>query len=202
MPRCDWVTADPLYIEYHDREWGVAVHDDRRLFEMLILEGAQAGLSWLTILRRRESYRRAYDGFDPAAMAQWDEARLAALLTEPGIIRNRLKVAAARDNARACLEVMAEFGGFAKFIWSFVDGQPRQNDWRTSAEIPAATPRSERMSRELRRRGFRFVGPTICYAFMQAVGMVNDHLTDCFRYQEITKAGGANLSTLTGARRP
>ncbi|MEN8136607.1 MAG: DNA-3-methyladenine glycosylase I [Thermodesulfobacteriota bacterium] len=188
MKRCDWVPTDnKIYLDYHDREWGVAVHDDLRLFEMLILEGAQAGLSWLTILKRRETYRLAYDGFDPLKMARWDEAKVVELLKDPGIIRNKLKVAAAITNGAAYLQVVAEFGSFAEFIWSFVGGRPIQNSWQTIKQIPATTAESDQMSKELKRRGFKFVGSTICYAFMQAVGMVNDHLVGCFRYESIKK---------------
>lgn len=185
MNRCGWCCDDPLYIQYHDEEWGVPQHDDRRLFEMLILEGAQAGLSWLTVLRKRPHYRRAFDNFDPERIARYDDARIAALLADPGIVRNRLKVTAAVANARAWLAVREAFGTVDAYIWRFVGGQPRVNAWRTLSEIPAATAESRAMSRDLRKRGFRFVGPTICYAFMQAVGMVNDHLVDCFRYGEV-----------------
>jgi DNA-3-methyladenine glycosylase I len=184
-PRCAWVGDDPLYCAYHDAEWGVPSHDDRILLEFLILEGAQAGLSWITILRKRESYRRAFDGFDAEAIARYDDRKIAALLSDTGIVRNRLKVAAAVANARAFREVRDEFGSFDAFIWRFVGGRPRLNQWRTLAEVPPATKESLAMSRELLRRGFRFVGPTICYAFMQAVGMVNDHTTDCFRHAEL-----------------
>ncbi|MBU0482478.1 MAG: DNA-3-methyladenine glycosylase I [Proteobacteria bacterium] len=184
MKRCTWVTDDPLYIDYHDREWGVPVHNDRKLFEMLLLEGAQAGLSWLTVLKRRENYRIAYDDFDPVKIAAWDNGKIAALLENPGIIRNRLKVASAVINARACLKVSEEFGSFDAFLWSFVNGRPIRNSWREMGQIPPTTPESDRMSKELKRRGFKFVGSTICYAFMQAVGMVNDHLVDCFRYEK------------------
>ena len=186
MKRCAWVTANEAYIAYHDTEWGVPVHDDRKLFEMLILEGAQAGLSWLTVLKRREAYRQAYDGFDPLKIAQWDQEKIGSLLQNPGIIRNRLKIEAARTNAEAFL-LTAEFGSFASFIWSFVSGRPICNSWENIKEIPATTPESETMSRELKKRGFKFVGPTICYAFMQAVGMVNDHTVDCFRHKALTK---------------
>jgi DNA-3-methyladenine glycosylase I len=181
MKRCAWVTDDPLYIKYHDMEWGVPLHEDTKLFEMLILEGAQAGLSWLTILKRRETYRIAYDGFDPAKIARWNSTKIDQLLQDPGIIRNRLKVESAIINARAYLKVTDEFKSFDEFIWSFVDGRPIQNSWHEIGQIPATTAESERMSKELKRRGFKFVGSTICYAFMQAVGMVNDHVTDCFR---------------------
>ena len=185
MKRCDWVTDDQDYLDYHDREWGVVVHDDRKLFEMLLLEGAQAGLSWLTILRRRQTYRIAYDDFDPVSIAGWDEKKIAKLLQDPGIIRNKLKVEAARINARVFLEIVEEFGSFDKFIWSFIGGKPLCNSWQRVDQIPANTPESDRMSKELKKRGFKFVGSTICYAFMQAVGMVNDHLVSCFRYAEI-----------------
>lgn len=184
-PRCPWRGMDDLYIAYHDQEWGVPVHDDRRLFEFLILEGAQAGLSWRTILGRRDAYRRAFAGFDPEQVARFDEAHVAALMADPGIIRNRAKIEAAVANARAFLAVMEAFGTFDAYIWRFVDGRPRINAWRRLEEVPDTTPESEAMSRDLRRRGFRFVGPTICYAFMQAVGMVNDHLVSCFRYREL-----------------
>ena len=188
MKRCDWgPTENKVYLDYHDREWGVVVHDDLKLFEMLILEGAQAGLSWLTILKRRETYRLAYDGFDPVKMAQWDGAKVAELLKDPGIIRNKLKVAAAMINAEAYLRVVEEYGSFDEFIWSFVGGRPIQNSWQTIEQIPATTAESDQMSKELKRRGFKFVGSTICYAFMQAVGMVNDHLVGCFRYESIRK---------------
>lgn len=182
--RCAWA-ATLLGIAYHDAEWGVPLHDDRTLFEFLVLEGAQAGLSWELILRRRESYRTAFDGFDPATVAAYDDAKVAELLADPGIVRNRQKVAAAIGNARAFLQTQQEFGTFDAYIWGFVNGAPVRNAWRTLDEVPAKTPQSEAMSRDLRRRGFRFVGPTICYAFMQATGMVNDHTTDCFRYAQV-----------------
>lgn len=180
--RCPWATDDPLYIAYHDREWGVPLHDDRALFEFLVLEGAQAGLSWLTILRKRENYRRAFDGFDPAAVARFDEARVAALLDDPGIIRNRLKINAAVGNARAFLKVQDEFGSFAAYMWAFVGGRPIVNRWESLRQVPAQTAESRALSQDLKRRGFSFVGPTIMYAHMQAVGMVNDHLVGCFRH--------------------
>ena len=180
--RCPWCGSDPLYISYHDNEWGAPLHDERRLFEMLTLEGAQAGLSWLTILRKREGYRRAFAGFDPQLVAEFDDADVARLLADPGIVRNRLKVASAISNARAVLEVQARYGSLDEFLWRFVDGVPIRNSWRSMAEIPARTPLSDVMSKELKRHGFRFVGSTICYAHMQATGMVNDHLTGCFRY--------------------
>jgi DNA-3-methyladenine glycosylase I len=183
--RCPWCGSDQLYMDYHDHEWGVPLHDDRRLFEMLTLEGAQAGLSWLTILRKREGYRRAFAGFDPERVAAFNDDDVARLLADPGIVRNRLKVASAISNARAVLEVKARYGSLDAFLWSFVDGKPIRNRWRTLAEIPARTPLSDVMSRELKRHGFRFVGSTICYAHMQATGMVNDHLTSCFRHGSI-----------------
>ena len=182
--RCPWCGSDPLYISYHDHEWGVPLHDERRLFEMLTLEGAQAGLSWLTILRKREGYRRAFAGFDPQAVAEFGEADVARLLADPGIVRNRLKVASTISNARAVLEVQARYGSLDAFLWGFVDGAPIRNSWRSMSEIPASTPLSDAMSRELKRHGFRFAGTTICYAHMQATGMVNDHLTGCFRYDQ------------------
>lgn len=182
LPRCSWVDLDdPLYVAYHDEEWGVPLHDDRRLFEMLILEGAQAGLSWITVLRRRESYRRAFDHFDPVKIARYGDAKVAKLLADPGIIRNRAKVAATVQNARAYLQVVEETGSFDYFLWGLVGGKPRINQWRSLKEVPAETEDSKAMSKELRRRGFTFVGPTICYAFMQAVGMVDDHTVDCFK---------------------
>lgn len=183
--RCAWAGDDPLYVAYHDTEWGVPVRDPRLLFEFLLLEGAQAGLSWITVLRKRAHYRVAYDGFEPELIARWDDARRAALLADPGIIRNRAKVEAAVVNARAWLELQQ--GGIdpVAWLWSFVDGRPLQNAWRTLAEVPAVTSAAEAMSKALRARGFKFVGPTICYAFMQAVGMVNDHTVDCPRHAEI-----------------
>jgi DNA-3-methyladenine glycosylase I len=187
--RCPWCGSDPLYVAYHDEEWGVPVVDDRKLFEKLILEGAQAGLSWITVLRRRESYRRAFEGFDPVKLAAWGEDEVAARLADPGIIRNRLKVESAVSNARAWLEHFPGDGELAAFLWSFVDGAPVQNRPASLADLPAETPASRAMSRELKRRGFRFVGPTICYAFMQSMGMVNDHLVGCFRHAEL--AGGS-----------
>jgi len=187
--RCPWPGSDPLYQDYHDREWGAPLHDDRRLFEFLTLEGAQAGLAWITILRKRDGYRQAFAGFDPAVVARFDGERVAQLLTDPGIVRNRLKVESTVSNARAFLKVQEEFGSFAAYMWRFVEGRPRQNAWRSLAEVPASTPQSDAFSRDLKQRGFRFVGTTICYAHMQAVGMVNDHLVDCFRWREL--GGGA-----------
>lgn len=183
--RCEWAGTDPVYVSYHDHEWGVPVHDDRRLFEFLILEGAQAGLSWSTILNKRDNYRRAFAGFEPAVVAAFDDAKSAELLADPGIVRNRLKVKAAVTNARAFLVVQEEFGSFDAYVWQFVGGQPVQNRWTRLGEIPAETDESRALSKDLKRRGFTFVGPTICYAFMQAVGMVNDHITTCFRYAEL-----------------
>lgn len=188
--RCAWAGSDPLYVAYHDREWGAPVHDDRALFEFLILEGAQAGLSWSTILKKRDAYRAAFDGFDPARVAAYDDAKIAALLADPGIVRNRLKIHAAVRNAKAFLAVQTEFGSFDAYIWGFVAGRPRQNAWRTMAELPAETDASRAMSKDLQHRGFTFVGPTICYAFMQAVGLVNDHVVECFRFQELGGAAG------------
>ena len=181
--RCAWAGDDPLYVAYHDEEWGVPTHEDTHLFEMLLLEGAQAGLSWITILRKRENYRAAFDNFDAQAIAAYDEAKFAELLANPGIVRNRLKVRAFTKNAQAFLRVQEEFGSFDAYIWHFVDGAPVINHWATLADVPAATPASQAMSKDLKRRGFTFVGPTICYAFMQACGMVNDHTTDCYLKQ-------------------
>ena len=178
--RCGWAESAPDYARYHDREWGVPVHDDRLLFEFLILEGAQAGLSWETILNKRENYRRVFDGFDPRRVAAYGDPKVAQLLADPGIVRNRLKVNSAVGNANAFLAVQKEVGSFDAYIWSFTGGETIQNRWKSLAEIPALTPKAEAMSKDLKIRGFRFVGPTICYAFMQAVGMVNDHITDCF----------------------
>ena len=183
--RCRWAGSDPDYINYHDREWGVPVHDDRLLFEFLILEGSQAGLSWITILKRRTGYRRAFAGFDPALVAAFDHQKQAELLLDSGIIRNRLKIAAAISNARAFLEVQAEFGSFDRYLWRFVDDQPLQNAWQDPSQVPASTPLADTISKDLKKRGFRFVGPTICYALMQAVGLVNDHTVDCFRWKEL-----------------
>lgn len=183
--RCAWAGCDPLYRDYHDLEWGVPVHDDSLLFEFLTLEGAQAGLSWITILRKREAYRQAFAGFDPVVVATFDDRRQAELLTNAGIIRNRLKIDSTISNAGAFLRVQQEFGSFDKYLWRFVDGKPIQNRWDSLAQVPASTPLSDALSRDLKKRGFRFAGSTICYAFMQAVGMVNDHTADCFRWQEL-----------------
>jgi DNA-3-methyladenine glycosylase I len=188
--RCAWAGNDVLYQSYHDIEWGVPLHEDQRLFEFLILEGAQAGLSWITILRKRENYRAAFDNFDVNRVAAYDANKIESLLQDAGIVRNRLKVAAAIVNAQKFLEVQDEFGSFDQFIWQFVGGKVRQNIWRSHAEIPARTIESDAMSKELKRRGFKFVGSTICYALMQATGMVNDHTTDCFRYAELIRGKG------------
>ncbi len=189
LVRCSWCGDDPLYVAYHDREWGVPVADDRTLFEFLILEGAQAGLSWSTILKKREGYRRAFDGFEPEKVARYSARDVESLLSDPGIVRNRLKVESAITNARAFLKVQGEWGSFARYIWNFVDGCPIQNAWRTLADLPATTPSAEEISKDLKRRGFRFVGPTIVYAHMQATGMVNDHVVGCFRHSEVAKLG-------------
>jgi len=184
VKRCEWARTD-LSIAYHDREWGVPLHDDRRLFEFLILEGAQAGLSWETILKKRTAYRKAYDRFDPKKVARYDRRKVARLLADEGIVRNRLKIGASIDNARAFLEVREEFGTFDAYLWELVGGKPKRNRWKKLAEIPARSPEGDALSKDLKARGFRFVGPTICYAFMQAVGRVNDHVVSCFRYREL-----------------
>jgi DNA-3-methyladenine glycosylase I len=184
VSRCAWATS-ALMIRYHDEEWGVPLHDDRKLFEFLVLEGAQAGLSWSTILQKRERYREVFDQFDPAVVAQYGPGKVVELLADPGIVRNRLKIAAAIRNAQAFLAIQEQVGSFDTYIWQFVGGQPRTNTWGSLHEIPARTPESDAMSRDLKRRGFSFVGSTICYAFMQAVGMVNDHVVDCFRHAQI-----------------
>ena len=183
--RCTWAGTDPLYIRYHDTEWGVPVHDDRTFFEFLILEGVQAGLSWLTILKKRENYVRAFDNFDPRQVAAYDTRKLKELMANAGIIRNRLKIEAAVANARSFLTVQQEFGSFDKYVWQFVGGRALKNSWKTVGEVPAQTETSAAMSSDLKKRGFKFVGPTICYAFMQATGMVNDHTVDCYRYKEV-----------------
>ncbi len=184
IKRCAWAQSEPN-IKYHDEEWGVPQHDDGVLFEFLILEGAQAGLSWSTILNKRQHYRRAFSGFDPARVARFNEAKLNRLLLDTGIVRNRLKIAAAVQNAKAFLAIQKEFNTFDAYVWQFVGGSPIQNAWQSMKSVPAQTTESERVSKDLLKRGFRFVGPTICYAFMQAVGMVNDHLVDCYRYREV-----------------
>jgi DNA-3-methyladenine glycosylase I len=179
--RCGWCGSDPLYVDYHDNEWGIPVHDDRKLFEMLILEGAQAGLSWITILRKRDNYRKAFDDFDVKKIAKYDAKKVRQLLGNEGIVRNKLKISATVGNAIAFLAVQKEFGSFDKYIWQFVDGKPKKNSWRSLKEIPPKTSESDLMSKDLKKRGFTFVGSTICYAYMQAVGMVNDHTSECFR---------------------
>lgn len=185
--RCPWCGTDPLYVSYHDAEWGVPLHDEGALFEALILDGAQAGLSWFTILNKREGYRRAFDNFDAERIARYGEADTARLLADPGIVRNRLKIAAAIGNASATLKIREEFGGLDAYLWRFVDGRPILNAWQEIGRIPASTPLSDVLSKDLRQRGFKFVGSTICYAFMQGVGMVNDHLVECFRHAELSR---------------
>ena len=192
--RCSWVNADDaLLLEYHDREWGVPVHRDRKHFEVLILSGAQAGLNWSLVLKKREGFRRAFHNFDPEKVARYSKTKIQALLSDPEIIRNRMKIEAAIRNARAFLKVQDEFGNFDSYCWRFVEGQPKRNEWKTTGRIPAMTRESESFSKDLKRRGFSFVGPTVAYSFMQAIGMVNDHLVDCFRYREILREiGNAN----------
>lgn len=185
--RCEWCGDDPLYGAYHDDEWGIPVHDDRQLFELLILEGAQAGLSWLTILKKRENYRKAFHAFDCERIAKYTETDVARLLSDSGIVRNRLKIESAIKNARAVLDIQEEFGSLDSYLWRYVDGIPKQNAWKSMVELPVKTELSDMMSKDLKRRGCNFVGSTICYAFMQAVGIVNDHITDCFRYKEIKR---------------
>jgi DNA-3-methyladenine glycosylase I len=187
--RCKWCLDDPLYIAYHDEEWGVPLHDERRLFEMLVLEGAQAGLSWLTILKKRENYRKAFENFEPEKVAKYGPAKIHRLLADAGIVRNRLKIESAIRNARAFLDIQDEFGSFDKFLWGLMDSAPTQNAWTSLSQIPARTAESDAVSKALKKRGFNFVGSTICYAFMQSVGMVNDHTTDCFRYHEVQALG-------------
>ena len=184
--RCEWAGSEPLYVAYHDEEWGAPQHDDRKLFEMLILEGAQAGLSWRTILNKRTAYLAAFDDFDPQKVAKYSEEKIQELLANPGIVRNKLKVCSAVQNAKAFLEVQTEFGSFDAYIWQFVGGKPKINAWKAMSELPVETEESRAMSKDLKKRGFNFVGPTICYAFMQAVGMVNDHVVDCFRYHALS----------------
>ena len=188
--RCGWVTGDPLYVAYHDEEWGVPVHDDHALFEFLTLEGAQAGLSWLTILRKRENYRKAFARFDPRKVAKFNAAKVRRLLADAGIVRHRGKIESTIGNARACLAVQKEFGSFDKYVWQFVAGRPIRNRWRSTKQIPAKTEESTALSKDLVKRGFKFVGPTTCYAFMQAAGLVNDHTTDCFRYRAVNRRSG------------
>ena len=185
--RCEWSTSEQIYIDYHDKEWGVPVYDDRQLFEMIILDGAQAGLSWLTILKKRDNYRKVFDNFDAKKVAKYDSKKFDELMNNPGIIRNKLKIKSAIDNAKHFLEVQKEFGSFSNYIWQFVGDKPIVNKWKTLKEIPAKTKESDEMSKDLKKRGFKFVGSTICYAFMQAAGMVNDHTMDCFRYKQLAK---------------
>ena len=193
--RCEWCGNDPLYITYHDDEWGVPVHDDRRLFEFLILEGAQAGLSWLTILKKRENYRKVFHAFDIERMAKYTEDDVTRLLSDAGIVRNRLKIESAVRNARGVLGIQEEYGSLDAYLWRYVNGIPRQNAWRFISELPVTTALSDAMSKDLKKRGFNFVGPTICYAFMQAVGIVNDHTTNCFRYKEIKQLANKEIDS-------
>jgi len=185
--RCAWVTKDPIYVDYHDQEWGVPIYDDRLLFEFLILEGAQAGLSWLTVLKKRAHYRSVFDKFVPEKIARYQKKKIENLLSDPGIIRNRLKVNATVGNAQAYLKLLEKHPSFADYLWDFVDGEPIQNAWKSSQDIPVSTSISDALAKDLKRQGFKFVGTTICYAFMQAVGMVNDHTVDCFCYQELSE---------------
>jgi len=185
MNRCPWCGTDPLYVAYHDTEWGVPVHDDRKHFEFLVLESAQAGLSWLTVLRKRENYRAAYDGFDPWKVAAYDEAKIQALLADPGLIRNRKKIEASVTNARCFLEIQAAFGSFDRYIWQFTDGKPLVNQWEQLSQLPAKTALSDAVAKDMKARGFRFLGTTILYAHLQAIGVINDHLTGCFRHREV-----------------
>ncbi len=185
IKRCTWCGSDPLYVAYHDNEWGTPVHDDRHLFEMLILEGAQAGLSWLTILKKRDNYRQAFHQFDPHKVARYDDEDIHRLMQNAGIVRNRLKIEATIKNARGFLQIQKENSSFADYLWRYVDDMPVINTWQTVSDIPAHTPLSDQLSKDLKKRGFNFVGTTICYAFMQSIGMVNDHTTDCFRYNEL-----------------
>ena len=185
IKRCDWSVTDPLYIKYHDTEWGVPVHEDRKMFEFIVLEGAQAGLSWLTVLRKRENYRKAFDGFDPAKVARYDNAKIRELLKNSGIIRNELKIKSAISNAREFLRIREEFGSFSSYMWDFVGGKAKKNRWTRMSQLPAHSKESDALSRDLHGRGFRFFGTTICYAHMQATGMVNDHLAYCFRYRQV-----------------
>ena len=202
LDRCPWGASDPLYVPYHDEEWGVPLHDDRKIFEMLVLEGAQAGLSWLTILRRRAAYRRAFDRFDPRRVARYGDDAIARLLADDGIIRNRLKIRSAVENARAFLAVQEEFGSFDRYVWRFVDGRPVQNVWATPAEVPARTALSDALSKDLKARGFSFVGSTICYAHMQATGMVNDHVVSCFRHRAVRRLAARGGASPEARRRP
>ena len=199
MKRCEWANKNEFEQSYHDKEWGVAIHDDRSLFEFLILEGAQAGLSWSTILRKRDGYRRAFDNFDARKISKYSKADVSRLLANPEIIRNRLKINATVTNARSFLQVQKEFGSFDRYIWQFVHGKPIQNSWRKMTDIPSTSPESEAMSKDLQKRGFKFIGTTICYAFMQAVGMVNDHVVNCFRYKELKKKKESITRRVTGS---
>lgn len=194
LQRCAWCTNDPLYFDYHDHEWGVPLHDEQRLFELLILEGMQAGLSWLTVLRKRENYRQALAHFEPTQVAEFSNAQIQALLNNPGIIRNKRKIEALRPNARAFLGVQKTFGRFADYLWRFVDGEPIINHWRYQLEVPISTTRSDTLSKDLKARGFQFVGSTICYAYMQAAGLVMDHTTDCFRHPQLAQADGGHAT--------
>jgi len=187
MKRCEWPTQDPLYIEYHDKEWGIPVYDDRKHFEFLVLESAQAGLSWITILKKRENYRKAYDGFDPVKVARYSEAKKQKLLADPGIVRNRLKIESSVNNARLFLDIQKEFGSFSAYLWNYTGGKPVCGKWKTLSEIPAKTELSDRIAADLKKRGFRFLGSTIIYAHLQAAGIVNDHITSCFRFREVKK---------------
>ena len=202
MKRCEWANRSELEQSYHDNEWGVAIHDDRSLFEFLVLEGAQAGLSWSTILRKREGYRKAFDNFDARKISRYSEHDVSRLLANPEIIRNRLKINATITNARAFLQVQEQFGSFDRYIWQFVNGRPIQNSWEKITDIPSSTPESEAMSKDLQKRGFKFVGTTICYAFMQAVGMVNDHVVGCFRYEELKNKDEHNRAAHRIAGKP
>lgn len=193
--RCSWPGDIPIYVDYHDNEWGRPTHDDRELFELLVLEGAQAGLSWLTILKKREAYRAAFDNFDPATVARYDEAKIEELMANAAIVRNRRKIDAAITNAKLFLEVVEEYGSFDAFIWGYVNGTPIVNEWRTQEDIPATTPLSDKISKDLKKRGFKFVGSTIMYAYMQSIGMVNDHVVDCFVYRELAEEGRSPLSS-------
>jgi DNA-3-methyladenine glycosylase I len=202
VKRCEWADRGELERSYHDNEWGVAIHDDRSLFEFLVLEGAQAGLSWSTILRKREGYRRSFDNFDARKISQYSENDVSRLLVNPGIIRNKLKINASITNARAFLQVQEQFGSFDQYIWQFVHGRPIQNSWAKMTDIPSNTPESGAMSRDLQKRGFKFVGTTICYAFMQAIGMVNDHVVGCFRYEELKNKDGHSRTAHRIAGKP
>lgn len=190
MTRCGWAGNEQIYIDYHDKEWGVPVHDDRKHFEFLVLESAQAGLSWITILKKRENYRKAFDNFDPERIVRYGKEKVEELLNNKGIVRNRRKIEAAINNAKVFIEIQKEFGSFDKYIWDFVGGKPIKNNWTTLEEVPAKTSRAEEISKDLKKRGFKFIGPTICYSYMQAIGLVNDHIVECFRYEDINKAEG------------